>query len=141
MAKQIMRCLNMNRSKIFALTFTLIPEVYILCPDLQLEKTYEDMNEILGSIGGLDYTYVPEETEHGNIHYHGILTFLTDRNLRSVRKAINKIISLYPYFGFFDIRKCFDAECWLKYMYKKPYKPHSNNIKVETQVLQLKVCD
>lgn len=118
--------LKINRSKVFALTFTLVPDVYILCPDSQLVRTYEEMNEILASIGALDYSYVPEETEQCNIHYHAILTFLTERNLRSVRKAINKIIALYPEFGFFDIRKCYDAECWLQYMHKKPYKPHDN---------------
>lgn len=113
-----------NKSDDFSLTFTINPELYKFCPNVQYRYTSDTLYRILNCLPADTYLRCTEETKFGNIHYHVYIQFPQVLTVKKVRNMIQKLIKDEPMFGFFDIRTTYDQQNWLAYMHKAPFIQH-----------------
>lgn len=116
---------NLNKSDDFCMTFTLLPNLYKYCPDIQYRMSEKQIYRVMNCLPAEEYLLAVEETKDHNIHYHTYVKFPRDYLLRDMKKMIRKLIQNECTLGFYKVKTCYDRENWIAYMHKAPYIQHN----------------
>lgn len=118
-------------SQAYAFTVTLKPELFKKFAEIQYDLTSGPLKEHLYTITP-KFTVVAELTKNCNIHYHGVIYFLTDRCKDAIKCFKDKFRN-HKLFGFVDIKVIDDMEGWYEYISKE--LEHTNTILCRRPIL------
>jgi len=104
----------------YSFTVTLLPRLYQSDATKQYDMTYTTVYRMVQSIFAYTskLTIVAELTKQFCIHYHGILSIITDKSEVRCRKIFVDSFRNHPLLGFVNIKLMDDEAGWIKYISK-----------------------
>lgn len=103
----------------YAFTVTLLPRLFQHPSEVQFDTTYLKLKDKLIELSDT-FTLIAEHTKNMNIHYHGVIKFLTVRCKNAI-KYFKDHFRRDKLFGFVDIKIMDDEDGWRDYI-KKEFK-------------------
>lgn len=103
------------QSVMYAFTVTLKPVMFRRSIEEQYDSTYLELSTRLKSLP-CKLTMICELTSNYNIHYHGIIVFITKS--RSHEKDFKDLFRKSQIFGFTNIKQVDDFNGWVDYIKK-----------------------
>lgn len=110
----------------YSFTLTLRPKCYIHEPERQYDDTYEYIRRKLSSLSQA-FTIIAEVTKSYNVHYHGLISFYYNDNIKLVNNNINqrdfikefhKCFRNDTFVGYIKIDQMRDENNWKAYLKK-----------------------
>lgn len=105
------------RSVLYSFTVTLKPVMYKFKPQTQYDKTYIDLAKLLKSLN-CKLTMICEYTKNYNIHYHGVIQFLS-KSKDHMKDFYDVFRIVKSFYGFVNIKQIDDLDGWKSYISKE----------------------